>query len=100
MPHIPNHPSALKRHRQNLKRQARNRAIKTRVRSAAKLALDAMEGNDKEAATKSLREVMRVLDKAASKGAIKRNAASRKVARLSRRFDHKHNPNEAATASS
>jgi small subunit ribosomal protein S20 len=100
MPHIPNHPSARKRQRQNLKRQARNRAIKTRVRSAAKLALDAIEGNDKEAATKSLREVMRVLDKAASKGAIKHNAASRKIARLSRRFDHKHNPKEAATASS
>jgi len=98
MPHIPNHPSARKRHRQNLKRQARNRAIKTRVRSAAKVALDAIEGNDKEAAAKSLREVMRVLHKAASKGTINRNAASRKIARLSRRFDHKHNSKEAPIA--
>jgi small subunit ribosomal protein S20 len=94
MPHIPNHPSAQKRHRQNLKRQARNRAIKTRVRGAAKLALDTIEGGDKEAAAKSLREVMRVLHKAASKGSINRNAASRKIARLSRRFDRKHNPKE------
>src|SRR5262249_11286549 len=100
MPHIPNHPSAQKRHRQNLKRQARNRAIKTRVRSAAKLALDAIEGNDKEAAPQSLREVMTVLHKAASKATLDRNAASRKIARLSRRFDRKHNPREAqATAS-
>jgi small subunit ribosomal protein S20 len=97
MPHIPNHPSAQKRHRQNLKRQARNRGIKTRVRTFAKSALDAIGGSDKEAAAKSLREVMRVLHKAASKGAVNRNAASRKIARLSRRFDLKHNPKPVAT---
>ena len=96
MPHIPNHPSARKRHRQNLKRQARNRAIKTRVRTTAKLTLDAIEANDRDAAAKSLREVMRVLDKAASKGTLNRNAASRKVARLSRRFHHKHDAGQAA----
>ena len=98
MPHIPDHPSAQKRHRQNLKRQARNRAIKTRMRSSAKLALDAIEGSDKEAAAKSLREAMRVLHKAASKGTIKRNAASRKIARLSRRFARKHNPGTETAA--
>jgi small subunit ribosomal protein S20 len=96
MPHIPNHPSAQKRHRQSLKRQARNRGIKTRVRTVAKSALDAIEGNDKEAAAKSLREVMKVLHKAASKGTLNRNAASRKIARLSRRFDRKHNPKPIA----
>src|SRR6516165_5986545 len=96
MPHIPNHPSAQKRYRQNLKRQARNRAIKTRVRSAAKLTLDAIEGNDQEAAAKSLREAMRVLDKAAGKGALSRNTASRKIARLSRRFHLKHHPQAPA----
>jgi small subunit ribosomal protein S20 len=102
MPHIPNHPSARKRHRQNLKRQARNRAIKTRVRTAAKLALDAIQGNDRDAAANSLREVMRVLHKAASKGTLNRNAASRKIARLSRRFHHKHSagPATAPAASS
>jgi small subunit ribosomal protein S20 len=100
MPHIPNHPSAQKRYRQNLKRQARNRGIKTRVRSSAKLALDAIEGNDKEAAAKSLRDVMKVLHKAASKGALKRNTASRKIARLSRRFDRKHNPKQPAVQAS
>jgi small subunit ribosomal protein S20 len=97
MPHIPNHPSARKRQRQNLKRQARNRAIKTRVRTAVKLALDAIESNDKEAAAKSLRQVTMALYKAASKGTLKRNAASRKVARLARRFDRKHNPKSASS---
>jgi small subunit ribosomal protein S20 len=100
MPHIPNHPSARKRHRQNLKRQARNRSIKTRVRTAAKLALDAIEGNDRDAAAKSLREVMTVLHKAASKGTLNRNAASRKIARLSVRFHHKHSVGQAAAPAS
>ncbi len=98
MPHIPNHPSARKRYRQSLKRQARNRAIKTRVRSAAKQALDAIEGSDKEAAAKSLQELMKVLHKAASKGTLNRNAAARKIARVSRRFDRKHNPKPEAPA--
>jgi small subunit ribosomal protein S20 len=85
MPHIPVHPSAQKRHRQSLKREARNRAIKTRVRTAAKQALVAIEGKNKEE-----RNAMKVLSKAASKGTIKRNTASRKIARLSRRLHRAH----------
>ena len=70
MPHIPNHPSARKRHRQSLKRQARNRAIKRRVRTAAKQALDAIESNDRSAGETALKKAMKVLQKAASKGTI------------------------------
>jgi|SRR5467141_3008183 small subunit ribosomal protein S20 len=86
MPHIPIHPSAEKRHRQNLKRQARNRAIKTRVRTAAKQALEAIAGNNRETSEAALRNAMKVLSKAASKGTLNRNSAARKIARLSRRF--------------
>ena len=100
MPHIPNHPSARKRHRQSLKRQARNRAIKTRVRTAAKQALDAIESNDRPAGETALKSAMKVLHKAASKGTIKRNTASRKIARLSRRLHVKHAAAQAAPAQS
>ncbi|HJU29279.1 MAG TPA: 30S ribosomal protein S20 [Candidatus Binataceae bacterium] len=96
MPHIPNHPSARKRHRQSLKRQTRNRAIKTRVRTASKQALEAIESNDRQAGEAALRNAMKVLHKAASKGTIKRNTASRKIARLSRRLHTK----QAASAQS
>lgn len=99
MPHIPVHPSAQKRHRQSLKREARNRAIKTRVRSAAKQALVAIEGTSKEAAEAALRNAMKVLSKAASKGTIKRNTASRKIARLSRRLHRAHAQAPAPVAS-
>jgi small subunit ribosomal protein S20 len=96
MPHIPIHPSAEKRHRQNLKRQTRNRLVKTRTRTAAKNALEAIAGTDAEAASKALREAASLLQKAASKGVIKRNTASRKIARLSRRL---HKAHGAKTAS-
>jgi small subunit ribosomal protein S20 len=90
MPHIPVHPSAQKRHRQNLKRQVRNRAIKTHARTATKNALDAIEGSDPQAAEQALRQAMRVLAKAASKGTLRKNTVARKVARLSKRFHRAH----------
>ena len=85
MPHIPVHPSAQKRHRQNLKRQERNRAIKSRVRNAVKVASDAIASGDAEAATK-LRQAARALQKAASSKTLHRNTARRQIARLSSRL--------------
>ena len=102
MPHIPVHPSAQKRHRQNLKRQVRNHAIKTHARTATKNALEAIEGSDPQAAEQALRQAMRVLSKAASKGTLRKNTVSRKVARLSRRYHRTHEAakSEAAPATS
>ena len=68
MPHIPVHPSAEKRHRQSLKRQVRNRLIKTRTRTAAKNALETIAGKDPAAANQALRDAASLLQKAASKG--------------------------------
>ena len=90
MPHIPVHPSAEKRHRQSLKRQLRNHAIKMRVRTASKGALEAIAANDKDAAAKALQAAMKVLNKAATKGVLRKNTASRKIGRLSKRFHTAH----------
>ena len=65
MPHIPVHPSAQKRHRQNLKRQDRNRAVKSHVRNVVKIASEAIASGDAGAPEK-LREATRALQKAAS----------------------------------
>src|SRR5207302_7057013 len=88
MPHIPVHPSAIKRHRQSLKRHARNQGVKSEVRSAVKEAAEAIENDktDRDGAQTKLREAIRLLDKAATKGAMHRNTARRKVARLSARL--------------
>ncbi|MCB2227525.1 MAG: 30S ribosomal protein S20 [Desulfarculaceae bacterium] len=78
-----NHASALKRARQNLKRNARNKAYRTRVRSVVKLVRQAIEAGDAEAAQTALSKAVPVIDKAASKGVLHKKNASRKVSRLS-----------------
>lgn len=79
-----NHPSALKRHRQSVKRAERNTAIRTNVRNAIKKLRSAVEAGDKTAAQAQLRDVEKKLRKATSKGVYKANAASRRISRLTR----------------
>lgn len=78
-----NHKSALKRHRQSLKRNARNTAMKTRVKNVVKAVRQAVEQKDKEQAQKALRDATSILDKAATKKTLHWRAAARRISRLS-----------------
>ncbi|GAB6163255.1 30S ribosomal protein S20 [Desulfothermus naphthae] len=78
-----NTKQALKRHRQSLKRRARNRAMKSRVKKAIKNVRLAIEARDKERAQTALRNATSLLDKAASKGVIHWKNAARRISRLS-----------------
>jgi small subunit ribosomal protein S20 len=98
MPHIPVHPSAEKRQRQNLKRHERNRAVKTHARSVAKEASEAIVAGDATKALAQLRLAIKVLDKAASAGTFHRNTVRRKVARLSASYHQKYGTASAAPA--
>ena len=71
--------SAIKRNRQNEKRQLRNKAVSSQMKTYTKRAL-AAAGTDDEA--ESLRLAGKYIDKAASKGVIHANAAARKKSRL------------------
>ena len=76
---MPNHKSAIKRMRQNEKRRTYNRTYITRTRNFVKRARVALQEGEAKAAEASVREAIRDLDKAASRGIIhKRNAARRK----------------------
>lgn len=77
-----NHPSAEKRNRQRITRTARNRAIRSALRSQLKAARTALESGDKEAAAKEAAIARKALARAASKGIIHHNNASRRTARL------------------
>lgn len=79
-----NHASALKRHRQTLKRTKRNAALRTRLRHLVRAVRSAIAGSDPAGADDKLAQATKALDKAVTKGLIHRNNASRKVARLSR----------------
>ena len=78
-----NHPSAEKRNRQRITRTARNRAVSSTVRTHVKRVRTAIAGKDKAGATKALQAAISEIDRATSKGAIHRKAASRTIARLS-----------------
>jgi small subunit ribosomal protein S20 len=81
---VANHPSALKRHRQSVKRHARNQIIKTRVRNLVRAVRDAIRNGDRSAARSEFARATRALDKAVVKGVFHRNNASRRIARLAR----------------
>jgi len=73
--------SAIKRNRQNEKRALRNKTTRSQMRTYTKKALEAA-GTDQ--ADESLRLAVKYIDKAASKGIIHKNAASRKKSRLTK----------------
>lgn len=81
---MPNHKSAFKRARQNLKRRARNRAGKSALRTELKKVRSALDANDPAAAAEALPGAVRALAKAAGKGLIPDGQASRKISRLTR----------------
>ena len=77
-----NHPQAKKRNRQRIKRTARNRHIRTTVRTVVKQVRTAVEAGDNQAAASSLKLAIRQLDRAVTKGVLKRKTASRTISRL------------------
>ncbi len=79
--------SAMKRARQAEKRNLRNTAVRSAVKTIIKKVESAISSGNKEDAGKTLIDVIRTLDKAASKGVIHRNTASRKISRLTRKVN-------------
>ncbi len=77
--------SAKKRIRQTARRRATNRTVRTRARSAVKLAKTALESSD-SSAEKVVGEAISELDRAAAKGVIHKNNAARRKRRLAKRL--------------
>jgi small subunit ribosomal protein S20 len=81
---VANHASALKRHRQTVKRTKRNKALRSRLHHAVRDVRRAVAGGDLSAAEDTLRRATRELDQAVTKGLIHRNNAARRISRLAR----------------
>ncbi len=77
--------SALKAHRQNLKRREANRQLRSKLRTGLKALRKAVDGTDKAAAAEAVGSAQSLVDKMASKGIIHRNTAARYKSRLSAR---------------
>ncbi|MDX1621570.1 MAG: 30S ribosomal protein S20 [Nitriliruptorales bacterium] len=79
--------SQIKRNRQNEKRHERNKAVRTRLKSARRAFLEAVETGDREAAEEAFRHATRVFDKAASKGVIHPNNAANKKSKMAKKLE-------------
>ena len=77
--------SVLKRARQNEKRNQRNRAVVSKVKTYTKKVDEALKTGDEGQVGQALRDAEKVIRSAASKGVLHRNTASRKISRLSHR---------------
>ncbi len=80
-----NHPSALKRMRQNEERRVRNISYKSKVKTAVKKFLAASESKAADTAT-LLSHATSLLHKGVSKGIFHKNTASRTISRLAKRL--------------
>lgn len=79
-----NHKSALKRIKQNEKRNERNRHVRSTLRTFIKRVREAAAAKNPAAAKEALEAAIPVIDAAASKGVIHPSNASRNVSRLTR----------------
>lgn len=77
-----NHASAEKRNRQRIKRTVRNKTIRSSVRTAVKRAREAIATGDASAASEPVALASRALARAASKGVLHSNMASRTISRI------------------
>ena len=79
--------SAKKRIKVINKKTARNRRVKDHLKTVLKSFDSALEAKDFEQAGEKLKLAEKKLMQAASKHTISKNAASRKVSRLTKRFN-------------
>ena len=76
-----NHPSAEKRARVSKRRETRNAAAKSKIRTALKKVRVA---KDKTEAANELKKTAKMLDQLAAKGVIHKNNAANKKSRLTK----------------
>ena len=83
---LANHKSALKRVSVTAKKNLRNRMITSRMKTAVKSFEQVAASEDKSALDGAYTNAVSMVDKAASKGVIHKNAASRKKPQLTVKY--------------
>ena len=77
--------SAMKRARQAVKRNLRNRGVLSSVKTVLKKLDSSIASGNREDVGKALLHAIKALNGAASKGVIHKNTASRKISRITRK---------------
>lgn len=76
--------SQQKRDRQAIVNRARNRAVRSELKTRARQVEEAAAGGDREEIKKALRAAQKRIDQAVAKGVLKKNTAGRRKAKLER----------------
>ena len=84
---MPNIKSSILSVKSDAKRNAKNTAEKSRVRSASRKVLDAVEAGNAEEAKSLLTLACKTIDQAAANHVYHKNAANRKKSRLARKVN-------------
>lgn len=79
--------AGIKAMRQSVRRRARNRVVRMTARTEIKDAGALIAAGKVDEAGKAVREAIQALDRAAGKGVIKKNNASRRKARLMKKLN-------------
>ena len=81
--------SAKKALRQSKKREAKNKVVKRELKKAIKGLRQASQAKDSKKVEELMPMIYKKIDKAAKRGLIKKNTASRKKSRLSKAVNKK-----------
>ena len=81
--------SAKKRVKVSAKKQARNYAVRSKVKSSIRKVLDLLKEGKTEEAQKALQKAYRELDMAAKKNILHKNSAARKKSSLAKKVGGK-----------
>jgi len=79
--------SAIKKARQAVKRNLRNKSVLSSVKTAIKKVETGLDSGNREKAGNALISAVSALNKAASKGVMHKNTVSRSISRLSKRVN-------------
>ena len=80
------HASAMKAHRQTIKRTAHNRELRSSLRTALKTIRAAINSGNKAEAKSALSRTFSIVDKMSAKGIIHDNAAGRYKSRIAKKL--------------
>lgn len=83
---MPNKKSAKKRMRQNAKREARNRAAKSTMKTFIKKSIALIASGEKEEATKVVRETQSLIGRLWKRGIVHKNKMRRLQSKLMKKL--------------
>ena len=84
---MPNIKSAKKRVEVAKVNAAKNAAVKTSIKTSLKKFDEALNSNDKDTVKTAFENAVSTVDKAVTKGVMKKNTANNKKAALGKKFD-------------